>query len=92
MPKSKSDPVTAAVADPWPDILTQARAQPLDTLDADEKTVEMLRAENQGMSAKTAGDALLAAEKLGLVTSRRVKLVQGRGKVKAYKPVKHAQV
>jgi len=89
MPKSRlPDPVTEAEPDPWAAIIVQVTARPLDTLAPGEMTVELLMATHAGMSAKTAGDLLLAAEKAGLVTARRVKLAQGRGKVKAYKPVK----
>lgn len=86
----RPDPVTDAVADPWPDIIRQAQAKPLDTLLPGEMTVERLMALNPGMSAKSAGDTLLAAERKQLVTVRRVKLAQGRHSVKAYLPVQRA--
>ena len=91
MPKSRRpDPVTEAQADPWAAIIAKATAKPLDTLMPGEMTVALM-VEQRGVSVKTAGDILLAAEKAGLVTSRRVKLAQDRAKVKAYLPVKHGE-
>ena len=77
--------------DQWAEIIRKANERPLDVLTDGEMTVELLMAANPGMSQKTAGDTLLSAEKKKLVTSRRVKLVQGRGKVKAYKPVSNGK-
>lgn len=88
MPKSKSDPVTAAVADPldaWAAILNPPFVP--DVLDADEKTVAML-ADELGKSLKISGDLLRQAYITKRVTRRRVRVREGEHPVYAYKPVR----